>query len=329
MPENAGISVSQKLFAPRVGLAYRLDDKTVIRAGYGLNFDPIPFSRPLRGWYPLVINFAYTAPNGFGWATHASSRVFRTRLGRTFRAGVVPLPGDVSERSPWGGIHRGYVQSLELHDRAQTAAGPRDVHRLCGLALGAPAGRLRHQRRLPRFRHRRAAVCRAFGRTIPTNMWDGYLSSNYHSLQVAVNRSFAKGLMIKGAYTYSKAIDYTDDDGWASVGWNWAPVFQRNRATAGFDRTHVFQVGWVYELPFGKGKIAGQVRRRRSGPRRLAGERRDVRLYRHAVHCECSGLLAERSEQHANRQPDQHDGQLASAMPDRANSTTTPRLSPP
>jgi hypothetical protein len=38
------------------------------------------------------------------------------------------------------------------------------------------------------------------------------------------------------------------------VGWNWAPAFQRNRATAGFDRTHVFQLGWVYELPVGKGK---------------------------------------------------------------------------
>ena len=46
----------------------------------------------------------------------------------------------------------------------------------------------------------------------------------------------------------------TDDDGWAAVGWNWAPVFNRNRAAAGYDRTHVFQIGWVYELPFGKGK---------------------------------------------------------------------------
>ena len=33
-----------------------------------------------------------------------------------------------------------------------------------------------------------------FGRTIPTNMWDGYLSSNYHSLQVAVNRAFSPGV---------------------------------------------------------------------------------------------------------------------------------------
>ncbi|MBV8820731.1 MAG: TonB-dependent receptor, partial [Acidobacteriaceae bacterium] len=46
VPENAGISVSHKLFAPRLGIAYRLDDKTVIRTGYGINFDPIPFSRP-------------------------------------------------------------------------------------------------------------------------------------------------------------------------------------------------------------------------------------------------------------------------------------------
>jgi hypothetical protein len=73
-------------------------------------------------------------------------------------------------------------------------------------------------------------------------------------LQVAVNRSLSKGVLVKAAYTYSKAMDYTDDDGWASVGWNWAPVFQRNRAAAGFDRTQVLQVGWVYELPFGKGK---------------------------------------------------------------------------
>ena len=61
-------------------------------------------------------------------------------------------------------------------------------------------------------------------------------------------------------------------------------MFQRNRATAGFDRTHVLQIGWLYELPFGKGKMLAQVGRRRRGSRRLAGQRRDVGLHRHAVH---------------------------------------------
>ena len=94
----------------------------------------------------------------------------------------------------------------------------------------------------------------SFGRTIPTDMWDGYLSSEYNSLQATFTRQFSKGLMLKGAYTWSHAIDYTDDDGWAGVDWNWGPVFQRNRATAGFDQRQVFQLGWVYELPFGPGK---------------------------------------------------------------------------
>ena len=109
-PENAGISVSKKLFAPRVGLAYRLDDNTVIRAGYGLNFDPIPFSRPLRGWYPLVINAANTRQNGFGGPPRSSKGV-PNPVGPDLSSGVVSLPKDVSERSPWGYIHRGYVQS--------------------------------------------------------------------------------------------------------------------------------------------------------------------------------------------------------------------------
>ena len=45
-------------------------------------------------------------------------------------------------------------------------------------------------------------------------MWDGYLSANYRSLQTATNKHFSKGLLIKGAYTWSKAINMTDNDGW-------------------------------------------------------------------------------------------------------------------
>ena len=140
----------------------------------------------------------------------------------------------------------------------------------------------------------------AYGRTVATNMWDGYLSSNYNSLQVAVNKSFSKGLLIKAAYTYSKTIDYTDDDGWASVGWNWAPVFQRNRAVAGFDRAHVLQIGWVYELPLGKGKTLVEIRRPGGHPGRLAGQRRDGRLHGDSVH----GGRFDRSERaRATRRP--------------------------
>jgi len=252
VPDNAGISVSHKLFAPRIGLAYRLDDKTVLRAGYGINFDPIPFSRPLRGWFPLVINQANVA-SGYGWASSFAQGVPNT-TGPDLSTGVVQLPGNVSERSPNSFIHRGYVQSWNATVERKLPysiitsvayVGTHSVHLLADYDInaGSPGSGTTG---LPQYAK--------YGRTIPTQMWDGYLSSEYHSLQVAVNRSFGKGMMLKGAYTWSKAIDYTDDDGWASVGWNWGPVFQRNRAAAGFDRTHVLQAGWVYELPFGKDK---------------------------------------------------------------------------
>jgi hypothetical protein len=260
-PYNAGITVSHKLFAPRVGIAYRLGDKTVVRSGYGINYDPIPFSRPLRGWYPLVIDAAIVAPNGFAPAGTIEQGVPNV-VGPNLSSGVVPLPGNVAERSPWGGeVHRGYEQSWNLTVERKL---PEDVVMSVGY-VGSHTAHLLADYDInsgyPGSGVANLPYNLAYGRTVPTNMWDGYLSSNYNSLQVAVNRSFSRGLMLKAAYTYSKTIDYTDDDGWASVGWNWAPVFQRNRAVAGFDRAHVLQIGWVYELPLGQGKTLAK-----SGP---------------------------------------------------------------
>ncbi len=91
-------------------------------------------------------------------------------------------------------------------------------------------------------------------RTASTLFWQGFLSANYNALQVSINRQFSHGLLVKGAYTYSKAIDYTDDDGWAGLTWNDPNILRRNRARAGFDTPQIFQLAYVYELPFGKGK---------------------------------------------------------------------------
>ena len=254
VPENAGITVSHKLFAPRAGIAYRLDEKTVIRTGYGLNYDPIPFSRPLRGFYPLTINANTVAPNSYSYASTLAAGI-PNLVGPDLSTGIVSLPTDASERSPWAGlIHRGYVQSWNF-----------TVERKLPLDLVASVGYVgQHSTHLLADRNINSGYAgsgttglpyyAAYGRTVSTQMWDGYLSSSYNSLQVAVNRSFSKGLLVKLAYTYSKAIDYTDEDGWAGVSWDDPTQFQRNRAPAGFDHTHVMQIGWVYELPFGANK---------------------------------------------------------------------------
>ncbi len=262
-PVNAGISVSSKLFAPRAGVAYRLDEKTVVRAGYGINFDPLPFSRPLRGFYPLTINNNYTALNSFSVANIGSSANFVPStlangippvVGPDLSTGIVPLDPTATERSPNSFIHRGYIQSYNFTVERQLPGaivtsvgyvGQHTVHQLADYDIntGFPGS---GTALLPQ--------AASYGRTVPTDMWDGYLSSEYNSLQVSFNKQFASGLMLKGAYTWSHAIDYSDDDGWTGVDWNWAPVFQRNRASAGFDQRQIFQLGWVYDLPFGPGK---------------------------------------------------------------------------
>ncbi len=78
--------------------------------------------------------------------------------------------------------------------------------------------------------------------------------SIYHALQATINRRFSGGFLLKGAYTWSKAIDEADYSDWTEFIWNAASVFDRNRALAGFDIPHNFQLGFVYELPFGSGK---------------------------------------------------------------------------
>jgi len=272
VPDNVGITTSKKLFSPRLGIAYRLGENTVIRTGYGLNVDPLPFSRPLRGFYPLTINANTTATNSFGYAGTLATGIPEV-VGPDLSTGVVPLPPTASERSPWAGeLHRGYIQSYNFTVERKLPldmvtsvgyVGTHAVHLLAdrdinagylttrpdGTTVGSGTTGLPFYNAV--FPNTNGQPLR---RTVPVNMWDGYLSSGYNSLQVALNKQFSKGLLLKGAYTWSHAINYTDDDGWASVSWNWDAVFQRNRATAGFDRTHVFQLGWVYELPVGRGK---------------------------------------------------------------------------
>ncbi len=257
VPKNAGITTSKKLFAPRVGFAYRLTENTVIRSGYGITYDPLPFSRPLRGMYPATIGSTFVSSSPYTWIDTLDKGIPAIPIPDT-STGIMTLPAtiDMGPRSAWGGeLHRGYIQSWNFTVERKLPAelvtsvgyvGTQTVHQMIDLDInaappgGGPAGR---------------PLAATQNRRITMQMWDGSASGNYHALQVAINRQFSKGLLLKGAYTWSKAINWTDDDGWTGVPtWNWQPVQYRNRAVAGYNRTHMFALGYVYEMPFGPGK---------------------------------------------------------------------------
>lgn len=256
-PNNVGITTSKKLIAPRIGFAYRLSENTVIRSGYGITFDPLPFSRPLRGLYPATITASWVSSGPYAYADTLDKGIPAVPL-PDISTGILTLPPtvDMGPRSPWGGeLHRGYVQSWNFTverrlplDLVTSVAyvGTQTVRQMADLDINAaPPGTGPAGRPLAATQNRRIAAL----------MWDGWVNGNYHSLQTALNRQFSKGLFLKGAYTWSKTINWTDEDGWAGLPvTNWAPALLRNRAVAGYDRTHMFTLGFLYDLPFGPGQ---------------------------------------------------------------------------
>jgi hypothetical protein len=80
-------------------------------------------------------------------------------------------------------------------------------------------------------------------------------TSNYHSLQVKLDRRFTGGLLLKTAYTYAKELAFRSDagadDGAGDLNFL---NFSRNYAVLSRNRKHTFVQSFIYELPFGQGK---------------------------------------------------------------------------
>ena len=249
-PKNAGIDVSSALFSPRGGLAYRIDGDTVLRTGFGLNYSPMPFSRPMRGQYPLTVALDFQRDNTFTLFRTLSQGIPPV-VGPDLDTGVIEVPLTAGFRSPYEGtLNRGYIASWNATIERRL---PGDIITSVGYVATKSVDMLADQdinASRPGEGNAGRPYAAITGRKVNINMWDSYLQSDYHSLQVAINRRVAEGVMLKGAYTWSKAINMADDEGWAGVWWDHPDVFQRNRARAGYDRTHMFQMGFVYDLPF-------------------------------------------------------------------------------
>ncbi len=89
--------------------------------------------------------------------------------------------------------------------------------------------------------------------------------SYFHSLQATLRKRFSKGLMTNLSYTFGKSIDNQSVDpvaassgGGLSNTNSRTPVDTRNwrleRARSDFDRTHVANASFIFDLPVGQGK---------------------------------------------------------------------------
>jgi hypothetical protein len=256
VPDSAGSEASKKGFAPRVGLAYRIRNRHVIRSGYGITVDPFSIGRSMRSNYPTVVTGDWSGPNSYQPFAPIAQGIPLLSF-PDISAGIIDMPTafEASFIAP-GTFRRGYIQSWNLIYETQLPWGfvgsagyvaTRSTRQRTSLELNsAPPGGGNAGR----------ALFKKFGRTAATEEHTAWQTSVYDSLQASLDRRFANGLMIKTAYTWSKAIGYNDNSNDRPF-FLYPDVWYRNRALQGFDRTHVFRTAWIYDLPFGPNRMLG------------------------------------------------------------------------
>jgi len=94
--------------------------------------------------------------------------------------------------------------------------------------------------------------------------WRSIGGASYNAMQVNIRKRMSQGVQFDFNYTFSKSIDLQSDAeriaAWGGLGGNIINSWQPNqlRGVSDFDTTHQFNLNWVAELPFGKGKaLAG------------------------------------------------------------------------
>ena len=260
-PDGKVFSTDYKNWQPRLGIAYRLTDKTVIRTAFGLFFDNwggvAQISGNMQGTWPSVFaaqganmntptlsNPLPTQPiqDPFGWGSSPRLLPAATPFAQSGNHFSDP-DYKVAYSEQWNfGIQQQVNQTTLLDVNYVGSHGSRlNIGTFYNTARTPGPGNPRDRAPFPFLAP--SWFDRSWGR------------SNYNALQVRLNRRYSDGISYLVSYTWSKALDIACS-GWFGVEgclvqdpYN----FNNERGPSGFDLTHIFTGSWLYQLPFGTG----------------------------------------------------------------------------
>lgn len=270
IPKDDYMNVGAGQFLPRAGIAYRVRPTTVLRAGYGMSSDPYTW-HVLRNAYPSVLldtnvpaNVANYVPaasltglNGAGLGTGSYSVPTGIVLAPlpNLSSGVIPLPTSVSTTTFANPFRRGYINSFNLMVEQQWGglavqtgyAGARAIRPVVNLNPNASA---------PGAGSAGGILSQKWGKNYTGSISEivPFKNNYYDSLQTKVTERFRDGSSAGFAWTWSKAISYSDNEDLSGLSFPYPAYWYKNRGPANFDRTHNFEIYGVMQLPFGKGE---------------------------------------------------------------------------
>jgi hypothetical protein len=228
-------------FAPRVGLAWKPMKKTVVRAGYGINYNTGQYSS-------IVQSLAYQPPFAFTQTNISSLSASSSTQLLTLADGFPVTTSSVTNNFAVDKNYKlGYVQIWNLN--IQRELSPSLLLNIgYNGAKGTDLDMERAPNRLPAGGLRIPGV-QPF--ILETSQGDSIL----HAGTVQLRKRLRRGISAQGTYVFSKSIDNA-----SSIGGGQVVVAQNDqdltaeRSLSSFDQRHKFTGSFLYELPFGTGK---------------------------------------------------------------------------
>lgn len=243
------IANSNNNWGPRVGIAYRVNEKFVMRTGYGMSYFP---RRMGQFNFPILQNNGYPAANAF-----VPAAVTMTTGFPAFVPFSVPSNG-IIENAP---LSNGYnitprdlaspsVQSWNFAiQRALPHKFSLDVAYVGNKGTNNQSGYDLNASMVPGSGNNGRPLFRTFGKATGATTALG-TSTWYNGLQMKLDRRVGDGIFLTTSYTWSKGLNFTDDDGGLATNMN----LMLNKGRMSDNRTHVFTQSYMMDLPFGKGK---------------------------------------------------------------------------
>jgi hypothetical protein len=118
--DRVNVKTERGNFAPRLGIAYRLDDKTVIRAGYGISYVPISLNTLANQNFGSQIDVQIAGTNASFGPRNASGNAITLSTGIPappiidLTSGVVVAPNNAVVGVVNPDAKRGYIQSYNF-----------------------------------------------------------------------------------------------------------------------------------------------------------------------------------------------------------------------